>query len=76
MFVRLLLVASENESEEKLLMSIVQVKTIDRRLIIELNHSIEQFNIKLNLQGKLIAVDPKSVSFSLSLGGTLTRVVD
>ena len=46
-------------------MSIVQVKTIDRTLIIDQNHFIEQFNIKLNLHGKLLAVDPKSVSLSL-----------
>ncbi|CAF1061004.1 unnamed protein product [Adineta ricciae] len=47
----------DEENDEKYLMSIVQVKTLDRSLTITNHHSINEFSIRLNLQGRFIHID-------------------
>ncbi|UJR34321.1 hypothetical protein I4U23_021724 [Adineta vaga] len=47
----------DEETDEKYLMSIVQVNTLDRSLTITNDNSINEFTIRLNLQGRFIHVD-------------------
>lgn len=47
------------DDDDKYLMSIVQVETIDRSLIIQEENSLEEYSLRLNLQGKLIHFDLK-----------------
>lgn len=57
-------VSKKNEPDEKYLMSIVEVKTLDRCLVVNNHHqSNDQFTTKLNLQGKFIFIDSKFVRF-------------
>ena len=66
-FIHVVVVLVHCQGEEKYLMSIVQVKTIDRPLLIDQEHFLDPFTIRLNLQGKFLSIDPKSVSLSLLL---------
>ena len=52
------------ENDEKYLMSLVQVNSVDRPLITDPDKSTEEFATRLNLQGRFIHVDSKSVPFS------------
>jgi hypothetical protein len=47
------------ENNEKYLMSIVKVNTLDRTLFINNEDSINQFTTRLNLHGKFIHIDSK-----------------
>lgn len=58
------LVNKQNQlSDEKYLMSIVKVNTIDRTLIINNPTSINEFLTRLNLHGKFIHIDSKFFIF-------------
>jgi len=51
------------DDDDKYLMSIVQVETIDRSLIIQEENSLEEYSLRLNLQGKLIHFDLKACEY-------------
>ncbi|CAF0915426.1 unnamed protein product [Adineta steineri] len=49
-----------NKTDDKYLMSIVKVNTIDRTLTINEDNSTNEFTTRLNLQGRFIYVDSKA----------------
>ncbi|CAF1444720.1 unnamed protein product [Adineta steineri] len=49
-----------DENDEKYLMSIVKVNTIDRTLTINDDNSINEFTTRLNLRGRFVHVDSKA----------------
>ncbi|CAF5015184.1 unnamed protein product, partial [Rotaria sp. Silwood1] len=51
------------ENDEKYLMSIVKINTLDRTTIIDNINSINQFTTRLNLHGRFIHIDPKAREF-------------
>lgn len=55
----------KEENDEKYLMSIVKVNTLDRTLIINNENSINEFTTRLNLHGKFIHIDSKFVLFQI-----------
>ena len=52
------------ENDEKYLMSLVQVNSVDRSLITDPDKSSDDFATRLNLQGRFIHIDSKFVAFS------------
>lgn len=60
-YFRFLLVNKKNENEEKYLISIVEVNTLDRCLVVNNDQLNNQFTTRLNLQAKFIYIDPKFV---------------
>lgn len=50
----------KNENEEKYLISIVEVNTLDRCLVVNNDQLNNQFTTRLNLQAKFIYIDPKA----------------
>ncbi|CAF3822554.1 unnamed protein product [Adineta steineri] len=49
-----------DENDEKYLMSIVKVNTIDRTLTINDDNSVNEFTTRLNLRGRFVHVDSKA----------------
>ncbi|CAF1170690.1 unnamed protein product [Rotaria sordida] len=53
----------KEENDEKYLMSIVKVNTLDRTILINNFNSINQFTTRLNLHGRFIHIDSKAREF-------------
>jgi hypothetical protein len=62
----LLVNREKEENDEKYLMSIVTVKTLDKTLAIDNEDPRIEFTTRINLQGRFINIDSKFVNYLFS----------